>query len=78
MAQGNDESVAFIYDFPMSVMDLARSCAATVDELDPFTRDRFAQEASPGVSTMSDAELITALQQALGQVRPFNKMDADD
>ena len=76
--QGNDESIGFAYDFPMSVMELARSCADTVDELGPFTRDRFAQEESPDVSTMSDAELISALQQALGQVRVFNMMDADD
>ena len=76
--QGNDENIGFIYNFPMSVMELARSCATTVDELGPFTRDPFGQEVPPDVSTMSDSELITALQQSLGQVRLFNMMDADD
>ena len=59
-------------------MELARSCAETVDELGPTPAIGSPREESPDVSTMSDAELITALQQALGQVRFFNMMDADD
>jgi hypothetical protein len=36
------------------------------------------EEAAPDVSSMGETELITALQQALGQVRFFNMMDADE
>ena len=78
IVQGDDESIGSIYDFPLSVMELARSCAETVAEVGPYTRDQFAQEEPPDVSTMSDAELTTALQQALGMVRLFNMMDAND
>lgn len=76
---GNDEAIGTAYEFPLSVISLARACAETVDELGVFTRDGFAEaEAPPDVSVMSDTELIAALQQALGQVRFFNMMEADD
>lgn len=76
---GNDESIGSTYEFPLSVMDLARACAETVEVLGAYTRDGFtSEEAAPDVSSMDETELITALQQALGQVRFFNMMDADD
>ncbi len=76
---GNDESIGSAYEFPLSVMDLARACAETVEVLGVYNRDGFAsEEAAPDVSSMGETELITALQQALGQVRFFNMMDADD
>ena len=76
---GNDESIGSTYEFPLSVMDLARACAETVEVLGAYTGDGFAlQEAAPDVSSMGETELITALQQALGQVRFFNMMDVDD
>ena len=78
IVHGNDESIGSTHDFPMSVADLVRSCAETVDDLGPYTRDQFTQEESPDVSTMSDAELTTALQQCLGKVRAFKMMDAAD
>lgn len=77
IVQGNDESIGSTYEFPMSVMELARSCADSVDELGPYTRDGFTPGESPDIAAMSDDELITALQQALGKVRLFNMMDAD-
>lgn len=77
IVQGNDESMGSTYEFPMSVMELARSCADSVDELGPYTRDEFTPGESPDIAAMSDDELITALQQALGKVRLFNMMDAD-
>jgi hypothetical protein len=75
---GNDESIGSACGFPLSVMDLARACAETVELLGAYTRDDFALEGTtPDVSSMSEAQLITALQQALGQLRFFNMMDAD-
>jgi hypothetical protein len=76
--QGHDESFAFSHAFPMSVMELARSCAETVNELGPYTQEQFAQEQSTDVSTMNDDKHISALQEALGKVRLFNMMDAID
>ncbi len=78
IVHGNDRSHGFTYPFPMSVIELARSCAETVDELGPLIVNPIAPEESPDVSTMSDAELVTSLQQALGQVRLFNMMEAND
>ena len=76
---GNDASIGSAYEFPLSVMELARACAETVEVLGAYTSDGSALEEAPAnVSSMGEAELITALQQALGQVRLFNMMDADD
>ena len=76
---GNDESIGSACEFPLSVMDLARACAETVEVLGAYTRDGFVlEEAAPDVSSMDETELITALQRALGQVRFFNMMDADE
>lgn len=73
--QGDDEAIGCIYAFPMSIIELTRSCSETTDELGPYTRDLVAAEEAPDVSAMSDGELITALQQALGKVRLFNMLD---
>lgn len=79
IVRGNEESIGFTHDFPLSVMELARSCAQTVGELGPYTADDFdAEEEATDVSAMSDAELITALQQALGKTRLFNMIEVDD
>ena len=76
---GNDESIGSAHEFPLSVMDLARACAETVEVLGAYTRDGFVlEEEAPDVSSMDETELITALQRALGQVRFFNLMDADE
>ncbi len=79
IVRGEAESIGCTHDFPMSVIELARSCAYTVDELGPYTSDDFAlEEEAPDVLAMSDAELITALQHALGEARLFKMMDAHD
>jgi hypothetical protein len=76
--QGNDEAIGSIYAFPLSIIELTRSCAETVDELGSYTRDGFDAGETPDVSAMSDPELITALQQALGKVRVFNMLDGGE
>ena len=76
--QGNDEAIGSVCAFPLSIIDLTRACAETVDELGPYTRDGVAAEETPDVSAMSDGELITALQQALGKVRVFNVLDGGE
>lgn len=79
VVKGNEESIGSAYEFPMSVMELARSCAHTVEELGAYTRDGFAlDEVAPDVGAMGDTELVGALQEALGKVRIFNMMDGDD
>lgn len=72
--QGNDEAIGYVYEFPLSIIELTRSCVETVDELGPYTRDGAAEE-TLDVSAMSDGDLIPALQQALGKVRIFNMLD---
>lgn len=79
IVQGNDESIGSVYDFPMSVMELVRSCAEAAAELGPYAwNDPTPSEETQDVVAMGDAELITALQQALGAVRLFNLMDSDE
>ena len=74
---GNDVSIGSVYDFPLSVMTLARSCAETVAELGPVGHDGASTSAEPqDVLAMTDEELISALQLALGNVRIFNLLDA--
>ena len=76
--QGVDESVGSVYEFPMSVMGLVRSCAHQAAELGPYpSTDPTTSEETQHIVSMSDVELTTALQQALGSVRIFNLMDSD-
>jgi len=76
---GNDESIGSAHEFPLSVIELARACAEMVEELGAYTPEGFASEQEPpDVVAMGDTELISALQQALGKVRFFNLMDADE
>lgn len=74
---GNDGAIGSVYAFPLSIIELTRSCAETVDELGAYTRDGVAAEETLDVSAMSDGELITALQQALGKVRLFSMLDGE-
>jgi len=74
---GNDGSIGSVYDFPLSVMTLARSCAETVADLGPVSHDGASTSAEPqDVLAMTDEELISALRQALGKLRIFSLMDA--
>ena len=76
--QGDDEAIGSVCAFPLSIIELTRSCAETVDELGPYTRDGVAAKETPDVSAMSDGELITALQQALGKVRLLNMLEGGE
>jgi hypothetical protein len=60
-------------------MELVRSCAETVAaELGPYAQDGTGpSEEVPDILTMGDGELLTTLQQAVGNVRLFNMMDGD-
>ena len=75
---GNDQQVVSIQEFPMSLVQLVRSCAGTVADYGPYVDDAGAAEESPDVLTLSDEELTTVLQQALGQVRLFKLMYPDE
>lgn len=79
IVRGDGESVGSVYDFPMSVVELARSCAQVAAELGPYAWEGDTpSEETQDVVAMGDAELIAALQQALGKVRLFNLMDSDE
>ena len=75
----NDQQVVSSQDFPMSVVQLVRSCAETVATLGPYVPDVAATgDESPDVLSLRDEELTTALQQALGKVRMFKLMYPDE
>ena len=76
--QGNDEAIGTVHDYPLSIVELTRSCAETVVELGPYTWDGVAAEEATDVSSMGDGDLIAALQQALGKVRLFNILDESE
>lgn len=78
LLHGNTGNIGSVYGFPMSILELARECAQTADELGPFVQNCGAPADVPSVLGLGDAELITALQQALGTVRLFNMMEDDD
>lgn len=59
------------FDFPLSVIELVRSCAHTVDDLGPYGVDLQGDDV-PNATTLGDDGLITVLQGALGKVRIFN------
>ncbi len=75
---GNDDAIGSVFGFPLSIIELTRSCAETVVELGPYTRDGVAAEEALDISAMSDGDLITALKRALGKVRIFNLIEEDD
>jgi hypothetical protein len=71
---GRDDGVCFGLEFPMSVVEFVRSCADDVSDLGPYA----VGGDEPDVAGMSEEELVAALQQALGQVRIYNLMNADE
>jgi len=71
----NNRGITSIEEFPMSVVQLVRSCADMVADLGPYVVDADTPgEESADVLTLSDDELTTALQQALGEIRLFKLM----
>lgn len=78
VVRGDDATVGFIHEFPLSVIDLVRSCAHVVDDLGPYRAGHPQTEDTPNVLELNDGELITALERALGMVRIFNKMEDEE
>ncbi|KRA37911.1 MULTISPECIES: hypothetical protein [unclassified Nocardioides] len=76
--RGDEWSMSSAYDFPLSLIELARSCAETAVELGPFTGSGASPSTEPcDLVAMSDADLIAEMQGALGKVRIFNLMEDD-
>lgn len=75
IVQGNDEAIGCTFEFPLSIVDLVRSCAQTVNDFEPYGADHSQTEGAPNVRALADDELISVLQGALGKVRLFNMMD---
>ena len=73
---GNDQQVVSTPKFPLSVVQLVRSCAETVATLGPYDADAPAE--ATDLLTLNDEQLTTAMQQALGKVRVFKMMYPDD
>ncbi|MCM3513836.1 hypothetical protein [Nocardioides sp. P86] len=71
VVQGSDEAIGSTFDFPLSVVELVRSCAQTVDDFEPYGED----DSAPNLRLLAENELIAILQGALGKVRLFNMMD---
>lgn len=74
IVHGNEFAIGSLLDFPVSVVETARSAASTADELGPYYRGNITGGEPPDVLAMSDDELITGLQQALGKVRLANML----
>ena len=65
--------------FPMTVVDLVRACASVVDELGPADGDGVdPADGQASLLAMGDDDLVVALQRALGNVRLFNLLDANE
>ncbi len=73
---GNDQQVLSTQKFPLSMVQLVRSCADTVDALGPYDADIPAE--SPDLVALNDEQLTTAMQRALGEVRLFKLMFPDE
>ena len=76
---GKVQQVVSLQRFPMDVVQLVRWCAETVASLGPpVGEDTAPVGESPDVLTLSDDDLTTALQEALGKVRLFKMMYPDE
>ena len=65
--------------FPMTGVDLVRACASVVDELGPVDGDDVdPADGQASLLAMGDDDLVVALQRALGNVRLFNILDANE
>lgn len=78
IVHGNEIAVGSLVDFPVSVVEVVRSGASTADELGPYSRDGFITDGPLDLLAMSEAELLTELQQALGKVRLANLIAEDE
>lgn len=66
--------------FPMSLLDLARECAETVAGITspPSDRTESDDDVPADLLSMGEEELIASVRSALGEVRIFNLMSAED
>ena len=65
--------------FPMTGVDLVRACASVVDELGPVDGDDVdPADGQASLLAMGDDDLVVALQRALGNVRLFNLLNANE
>lgn len=79
IVSGDEFAVGSTFAFPVSVLDLVRGTAETVEELGPYTRnDADPRDAVQKTGSMSDDELIDVLQRGLGQVRIFAMLDGNE
>ncbi|RYC05678.1 hypothetical protein [Nocardioides zhouii] len=65
---GDDFALGSMHAFPLSIVELARSCGDVLEDLRPFTQGEDVPAGSRDVETMSEDELVSALAEALGFV----------
>lgn len=74
---GGELSAGVLEPFPLSVLDLARSSAELARDIGPYTPAGEPPIHGTDLLSLSEDELIEALQRSLGQVRLFNLLDDD-
>lgn len=75
----DDMGIGTRYAFPMSMIDLALACAATLEELDTTGGDgASAGDGESDLLAMGEAQLISTLQQGLGMVRIYNGLMSEE
>jgi hypothetical protein len=74
---GGEVSAGVLETFPLSVVELARSCAELARDIGPYVPDGEPPIEGNDVLSLSDDGLTDALQRALGQVRLLNLLDDD-
>lgn len=75
VGESSGVSTGTVHDFPINLLEIVRGTAQTVADVGPY--DGSTQEV-PDFVAMSDSELIAALQGALGNVRLYNLLYADE
>jgi len=75
---GSELTAGVLDPFPLSVMELARSSAELAREIGPYAPAGEQPIHGNDVLSLSEDELIEALQSSLGQVRLFNLLNDDD
>lgn len=74
---GDDFALGSLPRFPLSIVELARSCGEDLEGLCPFTQGEDIPEGARDSETMSEDEIISALAKDLGFVRMFDMLDDD-
>ena len=74
---GGELTASVLDPFPLSVVELARSSAELARDIGPYVPAGEPPIQGNDVLSLSNDELIKALQRALGQVRLFDLLDDD-